>query len=109
MSRERVRAAAVALGGRRPYFAIASGLAVAAVAAAWVAYLFNLPSPRGAPNARGALPGPLGESRPRVPFLHPRHTEAQFVRMGGDYARLLRMWKELLAEQQVAVGIIKDN
>jgi len=109
MSRKRVRAAAVALGGRRPYFAIASALAVAAVAAAWIAYLFNLPYFLGALNAREVLSGTLGESRTRVAFLHSRHTEAQFVRMGGDYARLLRMWKELLAEQQIAVGIINDN
>src|SRR3972149_2112765 len=83
MSRERVRAAAVARGGRRPYFAIASGLAVAAVAAAWMAYLFTLPYFLGALNAREVLSGTLGEGRPRVAFLHSRYTEAQFGRVGG--------------------------
>jgi peptidoglycan/xylan/chitin deacetylase (PgdA/CDA1 family) len=82
---------------------------VAAVAAAWITYLFNLPYFLGALNAREVLNGNHRDSRPRVALLHSRHTEAQFIRVGGDYARVLRIWKELLAEQQITYAVINDS
>jgi len=101
--------ASVFNGRRKAYFLTALGTAVTITAASLLIYLFNLSYFLGPFRFRDLLFGLLGEGRIRVALLESRYTDSYFASVGGNYGRLLHLWKALLDQERISYQVIGDR